>query len=253
MRVAGFQMAVNDSSVRENQQKIFGALEQASAERADILLTPEGSLSGYHNRFDPQEVRKAVEAVCQQAKKLGVGLALGTCYVEEDGRCYNQLRFYEKDGRYLGAHAKTLLCSNSLDWPYSGEITCFTSKRLEVFTFQGVVVGGLICNDLWANPACTPMPDPHLTHQLARKGAKIIFHAINGGRGVPHSIALNRAFHEANQCIRAMADGLYIVSVDNAYPLTKDNSCSSGVISPQGKHITRLPTQGEHLFVQDLA
>ena len=26
------------------------------------------------------------------------------------------------------------------------------------------------------------MPDPHLTQQLARMGARVVFHAVNGGR-----------------------------------------------------------------------
>lgn len=253
MRVAGYQMSVSDEDVNENHRKILAALEDASREKADILLTPEGSLSGYHNRFSPREVQAALQDITSKARSLRVGLALGTCYYEDPQHCYNQIRFYEKDGSYLGFHAKTLLCSSRLDEPYEGEITYFSTKILEVFSFQGVVIGGLICNDLWANPGATPMPDTHLTHLLARMGAKIIFHAVNGGRGEPESIALNRAFHESNQCLRAMVDGLYIVSVDNAFPLTKDNSCSGGVISPAGKHIVKLPTRGEAFFVHEIA
>jgi predicted amidohydrolase len=252
MRVAGFQMCVNDENVQENYRKIHDTIEYASSEKADILLTPEGSLSGYHNRFDSIEVKDALQQLCSTAKDRHIGLALGTCYFENPGHCYNQIRFYEKDGRYLGFHAKTLLCSNCLDEPYSGEITYFSTKTLEVFLFQEMMIGGLICNDLWANPGVTPQPDTHLTHQLAKMGAKIIFHAVNGGRGDPDSIALNRQYHESNQRLRAMADSLYIVTVDNAFPLTKDNSCTSGIISPDGKHIIKLPNQGEHLFVQDI-
>jgi predicted amidohydrolase len=252
MRVAGYQMCVNDGDISENHQKIINAIEYAGVNNADILLTPEGSLSGYHNRFNQEEVEEALQDVCSKAKSLNIGLALGTCYYEESRRCYNQIRFYEKDGRYLGFHAKTLLCSNSMDEPYTGEITYYSTKGAEVFCFQGVMIGGLICNDLWANPGCTPLPDPHLTHVLANKGAKIIFHAVNGGRGDQASIDLNRAFHESNQRLRAMADHLYIVTVDNAFPLTKDNSCSSGVISPEGKVICKLPTRGEGIYIQDI-
>lgn len=96
------------------------------------------------------------------------------------------------------------------------------------------------------------MPDSHLTHQLAQKGAKIIFHAVNGGRGDQERIDLNRAFHESNQRLRASADNLYIVTVDNAHPIEKENSCSSGVISPKGHYLNKLPHMGEGLFVQDI-
>ena len=252
MKVAGYQMCVNDDNISENAQKISDAISHASENGADILLTPEGSLSGYHHRFNQKEVSEALRDLCDKAKSLNVGLALGSCYYESPDRCYNQIRFYEKDGRYLGYHAKTLLCSSKLEEPYSDEMTTYSSKSLEVFFFQGVWIGGLICNDMWANPCCTPLPDIHLSHVLARMGAKIIFHAVNGGRGDQESIDLNRAFHQSNQRLRAMADQLYIVTVDNAFPLTKENSCSSGVISPEGKYLCKLPTRGEGIYFQEV-
>lgn len=252
MRIAGYQMSINDGNIQENYQNISSAIEYAGKNRADILLTPEGSLSGYHPRFDPELVADALRELCKQARSANLGLALGTCFYEEPGRCYNQIRFYEKDGRFLGFHAKKLLCSTRLEEPYAGEITYFATKALEVFQFQGVVIGGLICNDLWANPGCTPQPDLHLTHQLARMGAKIIFHAVNGGRGDQESIDLNRAYHESNLCLRAMASQVYIATVDNAYPLTKDNSCSSGIVSPEGRYICKLPVRGEEIFLHDI-
>ncbi len=30
-----------------------------------------------------------------------MGVALGTCFIESDGKCYNQVRFYDKKGRFL--------------------------------------------------------------------------------------------------------------------------------------------------------
>lgn len=252
MKVAGYQMCVDDERVEVNYDRISRAIEEAGRNKADILLTPEGALSGYHNRFPQDEVQRALEELRRQAATFRVGLALGTCYFETPGECYNQLRFYDKEGIYLGFHSKILLCSNSLDEPYSGEITYFLTKKLEVFEFQGLKIGGLLCNDLWANPGCTPQPDPHLTHQLAKLGAKIIFHAVNGGRADQESINLNRAFHESNQRLRAIADRLYIVTVDNAYPITKDNSCSGGVISDTGEYLCKLPVRGESLFFQDI-
>ena len=35
---------------------------------------------------------------------------------------------------------------------------------------------------MWANPECTLMPDVHVSQQFSQKGAKILFHAVNGGR-----------------------------------------------------------------------
>lgn len=245
-------MCVNDDSVNENFIKVCDALKKASADSSDIILTPEGSLSGYHNRFDNDDVSKALKDICGLAKSLRIGLALGTCIYEQDARCYNQVRFYEKDGTYLGFHSKTLTCSESVDLPYKGEITWYSVKPLEVFRFQGVKIAGLICNDMWANPMCTPVPDPHLSHILACMGAKVIFHAVNGGRSDRNDADLVHAFHESNQRIRAIADSLYIVTVDNAYPPDKYNTCTGGVIAPDGEYLCKLPTKGEEMFTVDI-
>ena len=122
------------------------------------------------------------------AADRGVGLALGTCFVEHDGGCYNQIRFYPHDAEYLGFHSKILRCA-SVDGESTGELNHYAVSDLRVFSWQeGVCIGGLICNDMWANPQCTPMPDPHLSQQLSTMGAKIILHSVNGGRnGSSHS------------------------------------------------------------------
>jgi len=251
LRVAGAQIPVT-SDVAANIATIWRAMDEASSRGADILLTPEGSLSGYTHAFDVRAVREGLERVTGRARDLGLGLALGTCYVEpEDGRCYNQIRFYRPDGAFLGFHSKTLTCG-SWDDPPQGEINHYAVAPLRVFDWGGLTVGGLICNDLWANPQCTPVPDPHLTQQLARLGARVVFHAVNGGRdGGPWSEVAWR-FHESNLHMRARAGGLWIVTVDNCYPQDMDCSAPSGVISPDGVWVCQAPPRGEHLFTWTL-
>jgi predicted amidohydrolase len=247
LRVAAAQMRVT-TDVEANRDTILRAIDFAAAEQADILLTPEGSLSGYTPRFDQPKVAEALAAVTGAAQARGVGLALGTCFIEPgDGQCYNELRFYERDGAYLGCHTKILRCG-SMDEPPAGEINDYAAKPLRTFLFQGLTVGGLICNDLWANPACTPMPDPHLTQQLSRLGAKVILHAINGGRdgGEGSRVAWN--FHEANVRMRAQAGKLWIVTVDNCDPAELPCSEQSGVAGPDGYWAFRTRPQGEHFF-----
>ena len=172
-------MQVSDDVAR-NTAAIGAAIRRAAAEGADILLTPEGSLSGYTPHFDRAEVTDGVREVTALARELRVGLALGTCFTEADDSTYNQLRFYSP--RRLPR-----LPQQDPALRHDGRAACGGDRRLRLgdlrtFEFAGIRVGGLICNDLWANPGCTPMPDPHLTQQLARMGARVIFHAVNGGR-----------------------------------------------------------------------
>jgi len=97
------------------------------------------------------------------------------------------------------------------------------------------------------------MPDPHLTQQLARMGARVVFHAVNGGRdGGEWSREVYWHFHETNLRIRAAAGRLWIVTVDNCSPTTMPCSAPSGVVDPQGQWVCRTEAQGEQFFVHTI-
>lgn len=251
LRVAGYQMCVS-TDIGANEAAIGAALRSAKDQGADVLLTPEGSLSGYTPEFDAAHATEATHRITAQARALGIALALGTCFKEGDGLVYNQLRFYAADGGFLGAHCKILRCG-SMTEPPVGEINHYATQPLSTFTLSGIEIGGLICNDLWANPACTPMPDPHLTQQLAQRGARVVFHAVNGGRdGGAWSRDVIWPFHEMNLRARAAAGKLWIVTVDSSNPVTLPCSAPSGVIGPDGAWHARTDPQGERLFVHTI-
>ncbi|MEE2657626.1 MAG: carbon-nitrogen hydrolase family protein [Candidatus Latescibacterota bacterium] len=253
MRVAGYQMAVS-RDVAANRDAIVSAIDSAVAQGAEVLLTPEGSLSGYTHEFDDDAVRDALAVVTERARSQRLGLALGTCFVEENGLCYNQVRFYERDGTHLGFHSKTLTCGSVGEDPPRGEVEQYAVTPLRTFELSGVRVGGLICNDFWANPLCTPGPDPHLTQQLASMEAQVIFHAVFGGRdGGDWSRHVFWPFHEANLRMRTRSAQLWTVTVDSATPVGMRCSAPSGVVNPQGEWYCRARDQGEELFVCDLA
>lgn len=253
LRIAAFQMPVDDHNVAANEAHITSAIDQAAGAGAEILLTPEGSLSGYHATFAPDEVRAALQRVVGRARAARVGLALGTCFQENDGKCYNQLRFYRADGTYLGFHAKTLLCSWVARPQPSDELNHFATKPLEVFEWRpGITVGGLICNDMWANPEFTSMPDSHLARQLGERKARVIFHAVNGGRDGSERSRINWNYHEANLLMRARAAGVWIVTTDNAHPIVLDCSSPTGVVTPEGTWACRAPARDAQLVVHTL-
>jgi predicted amidohydrolase len=151
LRVAGAQIPVG-RDVAANAAAIKRAIEYAAREKADVLVTPEGSLSGYTPTFDQEATARALEEVIDKAREAKVALALGTCFQEKDGQRYDEVRFYAKDGAFLGFHAKILLCRRVSNPRSKGEIDYFKTKPLETFRLEGVTVGGLVCNDLWANP-----------------------------------------------------------------------------------------------------
>ena len=252
LRVASAQIPVTND-ISENSATILSALESAIEEGADILLTPEGSLSGYTPKFDQTKVEKELKIIVKRAGDAGIALALGTCYVEPtDKRCYNQIRFYDETGKLLGFHSKTLLCG-SLSDPPQGEINDYATSPLRTFEIKGIRVGGLICNDMWGNPQCTPMPDPHLSQKLSKAGAQIIFLSINGGRdGGAWSEEVFWPYHETNMRMRAAAGRVWVVSADNSFPHDIPCSAPSGVLKPNGQWVAQAPRKGQHVTVHTI-
>lgn len=246
IKVAGVKSAVS-LDIAVNVNAIKKAIDYARAEKADILLTPEGSLSGYTPDFDRMEVRKALDIVVEYATSAGVGLALGTCFYEQDGKCYNQIRFYDKAGNFLGFHSKILRCGNHGD-PAKGEINHYAVTSLRTFEFEGVRIGGLICNDMWANPECTTLPDTHLSQQLSQMGARIIFQAVYGGRDDSEWSRVNWNYHESNLRMRARSGGIWIVTADSSNPINLDSSCPSGVVDPKGNWVCTTESAGIQYF-----
>jgi predicted amidohydrolase len=246
IRVAGVKMAVSDD-IKTNIEAIKKAIDYAQQEKADILLTPEGSLSGYTSNFNKKEAKKALEEVVSYASQAKVGLALGTCFYEDDNKCYNEIRFYDTEGNFLGFHSKILRCGDMEDCT-KGEINDFYTTPLRTFEFNGIIIGGLICNDLWANPMCTTLPDTHLSQQLSRMGARIIFHAVNGGRSESEWSNIYWDYHLTNLLIRAMSGKVWIVTADNSYPLNLRSSAPSGVINPEGKWASETEAKGVQYF-----
>tara|TARA_B100000029_G_scaffold56699_1_gene51325 strand:+ start:135 stop:995 length:861 start_codon:yes stop_codon:yes gene_type:complete len=252
LRVATAQIPVSND-ILKNSATIIRALHFAIKEDAEVLLTPEGALSGYRPKFDQAVVDKELKKIVKLASDAGIALALGTCFVEpDDKKCYNQIRFYDRSGKFLGYHSKTLLCGSFSD-PPQGEINDYTTSPLRTFEIKGIRVGGLICNDMWANPQCTPMPDPHLSQKLSKAGAKIIFLAINGGRdGGSWSEEVNWPYHEVNMRMRAAAGRVWVVSADNSFPHTVPCSAPSGILKPNGQWAKQAPRKGEHVTVHTI-
>lgn len=252
IRVAAAQIPVT-RDVAANAAAIHRALDVAIREKADILLTPEGSLSGYTPDFDQALVEKYLASILQRAQAAGMALALGTCFVEaDDNKCYNQIRFYDAKGTLLGFHTKTLLCGTLTD-PPEGEINSYATRPLRTFELDGIRIGGLICNDMWGNPQCTPVPDPHLSQKLSDAGAEVIFLAINGGRnGGQWSRNVYWHYHETNMRMRAAAGKVWVVSADNCSPQDIPCSAPTGVIRPDGNWAAKAEQQGEQVVVHTI-
>lgn len=243
LRVAGFQMDVTNS-ISENKEKILSGMRKAVAGKAIFLQTPEGSLSGYRSTFDQKELLTALKEVLSLAKELKIGLLLGTCFKNDEGLCYNQVRIYSPDGEFLGAHSKILVCS-PIDEPGTGEMLEYQQGTLQTFQWNDIRFGALVCNDVWATPGYTTIPNPYLPLKLKEMGAEVIFHSINSGTN-----QFYRKFHESSAELWALNLQIPIMEV-NAAARTGSGAkvnAQSGLIDSNGARSVIVPDSGEHLY-----
>ncbi len=246
IRLAGLQMLVV-SDISKNKEQILQGISNAAREGASFLVTPEGSLSGYTSNFNQEDVAHALEEVKAAAQKMKVGLMLGTCFKEViKGKefCFNQVRVYTPEGQSLGAYSKILRCSE-LDVPGTGEMLEYAEGTLRTFEWEGYRFGILICNDLWATPGYTTMPNPYLPWKLQQMGAQFIVHCINSGTAQKY-----RPFHESSAELWALSLHIPIMEV-NAAQEERINA-QSGLIDAQGQRILRVPDTGPQFFTVEL-
>jgi predicted amidohydrolase len=261
LTVAGLQMLVSHD-LAQNEEAIRSGITAAAEKKADFLLTPEVALTGFGSQFEREPVVAAAARLAEHAKKLRVGLLLGTGYKEledsarawvprkapqQEEYCYNMVRVYAPDGEFLGSHAKILL-SSSLRHPGTVEMKDYIGGTLRTFAWNGLRFGVLICNDLWATPGSTSLPNPYLPALLKQMGAELIFHAVNSGHD-----PIYRPFHETSQALWARALHVPIVTANAVKSHETPTNCRSGVISPDGEHIHLAPDSGEdHVFTYPL-
>lgn len=246
LRVAGLQMTVTNS-IAENKAKILAGIKEAAAGKAAFLATPEGSLSGYRSKFEQKELIAALNEVLSIARELKVGLLLGTCFKNDEGSCFNQVRIYSPDGALIGAHSKILVCS-PIDEPGTGEMLEYEQGVLQTFQWNDIRFGALVCNDLWATPGYTTIPNHYLPLRLKEMGADVIFHSINSGTN-----QFYRKFHESSAELWALHLRVPIMEV-NAAPTRQGDkvNAQSGLIDSKGARAVVVPDAGEHLYFCDI-
>ncbi len=241
--LAGLQMNVTQD-IKNNQEQIIAGIQKAAQEGASFLVTPEGSLSGYTSEFKQSELTNALKEIKAVAERMKVGLILGTCYKElirGNELCFNQVRVYTPEGHFMGAYSKILRCSN-LDLPGTGEMVEYVEGELRTFDWNGLRFGILICNDLWATPGYTTMPNPYLAWKLKQMGAQLIIHCINSG-----TVQKYRPFHESSAELWAFSTQIPILEVNAAHGDEIINA-QSGLIDANGERSLRIPDSGIQFF-----
>mgnify|MGYP001574293484 CR=1 FL=1 len=261
IRLAGAQLPASDN-LDKNVEDIKDAILWASQNNVNYLLTPEGSLSGYFPGFEVydgrtiQDLVTAKDEIVKYASHRGVGLCLGTMWCEPDKdfveghRKENQIRFYSKDGTFLGSTNKTFTIPEYDQTVRSEELTIIDLD----YNDKVIKSSGLICNDFWGGPLDNSLSLPNVVKE--QYNAQVIFHATNGFKGeLPNYDEITNAWHEGNLRMLSYTTQIPIITVDSCYkmngkPYDGPTSSQSGILL-NGMWKVKANRQGIQYFYYD--
>lgn len=241
LRVAGAQIPVS-KYVENNLRELKLALDWAANNEVDILLTPEGALSGYMRSFNEiqEEDMLGHEAeIVSYAAEKNICLALGTLFNED--RPFgivktSQIRYYNDWGNFTSKYEKQMVIPADNAYPGSGPVI----TQLDGVTENGsynFTVGSFICNDLWGELNQRVIANENLQH-YADNNVDFIFQATNGFRSdVAGDQSGNAKLKDYGDIHLWMASryGIPIVTVDSCNTIDGEfhggsTSSTSGVI-----------------------
>ena len=193
LRVAACQI-LTSPDVKESAHKVVEWLKTAAQGGVDIVAFPEACLCGYPadpkywKKANPRDFQSAERRVIAAAKRLGIGVVLGTAHWEDDG-LFNSLLVIDKGGEVRGRYAKTHLVE---EWATPG-------RRLPVYSLAGVRSCFIICHDVRY---------PELVRLPAIQGAQICYFCSNeSGLTCEHKLSAYRAMPIS----RATENGIFLV------------------------------------------
>ena len=166
LRIALAQLNPKVGALTANLELAKGALADAVAAEADILMLSELFLTGYSPEdlfFKPRFVEDAMHVageLVRATKGTSVSLILPTVWKE--GRALYNAVLLAEDGKVISRRLKHELPNDDVFY----ENRYFTAGPLpEPVTIKGVTIGVPICEDIWHSAVC---------EHLVKQGAEIL-------------------------------------------------------------------------------
>lgn len=161
-KVAVLQMASAGRDIEQNTATIVAKMQEASEQKADILLVPECFLNGYILPITNEEASAdndvALERIKVAAKKLEIGVVV-TAFTKGNEKPQNSAFVINKNGEVLMKYAKVHTCD------FADEACLESGNEFKVCDFHGVKIGIMICYD---------REYPESARVLMMKGAELI-------------------------------------------------------------------------------
>ena len=209
-------------SIRKNLESIHSILAQTQP--GDLVVLPEGSLSGYATdtsfleQIDRTELATGLAHLQGEAVDRQINLWVGAC-VNQDGKWFNAAYGFFSDGR-SGVYYKINLATHERG-------VFATGSQLPVFAMETsagkVMLGVQICRELRF---------PEQWRWLARSGAQIILH-LNNAVGTAFPQPVWKSFLVS----RAAENQRFVLSANNAASLQISPTIA---VAPDGQVIDEI-------------
>jgi predicted amidohydrolase len=215
LRVAAVQMR-SGRDLAANVARTIALLERCAAERADVAVFPECSVTGYFGDLIPRLSAKQLAAaegrIARACARLRLWAIVGTP-VRQGGKLYNSAVVIDDTGKVRERYHKVQLAES---WPDPGD-------HLSVFHVKGVPCCTIICHD---------ERYPELVRLPVLAGARVVFYLSHESPlAQEHKLGPYRAQIQA----RAAENSVFVVHA-NA-PANADATGSHGqsrLIDPDG-------------------
>lgn len=227
--VASLQFNPQLYKVQDNIQRLYSMVEQAAKGGANLIVSPEMGITGYHF-YDREELARYADTVPGKYTDIFVRLAVQyKCYIviglpELDlpsGLYYNTAALIGPEG-YIGKYRKIHLWETETHWAVWG------NKGMPVFDTPIGNIAMIICMDAYFFE----------TFRLAAvQGADVVAFLTNSSGG-----------SLANLQARAKENGLYIISANRSdQELGYSMKGNSAIWHPDGKLLAVAGMEGEEI------
>lgn len=166
-KVALLHLAPELGKIKTNKTRVEQAVRLAAAAGAEIAITPETVIPGYHfaeligTNWIESQPDDWLRYMASLAGQLSLNIFLG--YQERDpadGRLYNTVFCLDKSGVIAGRHRKMGISAG-----HTAEAWATAGEQVDVIQCDGFKAGVLICADTWG---------PNHAAKLKSLGAQVI-------------------------------------------------------------------------------
>lgn len=266
LRVAGAQLGpiAKNETRKEVVERLVALLTEAASKGVELVVFPELGLTTFFPRWYTQDIAghdhyyetsmpgPDTQHLFDEAKRLGVGFALGYAELTPEGERFNTTVLVERDGSIVGRFRKVHIPGHSEDEPWRAfqhlERRYFQESPEGFGTWKafGGIVGMATCNDRrW----------PETYREMGLQGVEMILIGYNTPIHYAPDPGQNalQGFHN-HLCMQAGAyqNGTWVVGVaKGGTEEGVESLAQSAIIAPSGQIVALAVTTGDELIVAD--